>query len=173
MTLDIQDAASAGKNGGSGQSQEVGSLWRRKITSGPLLAFNDKTTRERALALLDQYDPDSAFILRKAGLDFMTRFSFGNRTFLKGIDTVVHEEYHCVPHSASWDETVYYAGNGILLPVTETTVYNSKEMIPYIPSDLRNTSRFDTYINTDEANLSLVKSGIYGLMNEFNTYGAD
>lgn len=109
LTLDIQDAASAGKNGGSGQPQEVESLWRRKITSGPLPAFNDKTARERALALLDQYDPDSAFILRKAGLDFMARFSFGNRTFLEGIDTAVHEEYHSVSHSASWDATVYYA----------------------------------------------------------------
>lgn len=153
------------------QTRTVDPLWKGKSTSGMLPSFSDKATREKVLALLDQYDPDGAFILRKAGLDFMTWFSFGNRTLLEGVDTAVHEEYHSVSHSASWDETIYYAGNGILLPVTETEVYNSKEMIPYIPSDLRNTSRFDTYINTDEANLSSVKSGIYGLMNEFNAYG--
>lgn len=172
LTIPGQTSGSnASDSSSSSQTRAVDPLWKGKSTSGPLPAFNDKATREKVLALLDQYDPDGAFILRKASLDFMTWFSFGNRTLLEGVDTAVHEEYHSVSHSVSWDETVYYAGNGILFPVTETEVYNSKEMIPYIPSDLRNTSRFDTYINTDEANLSSVKSGIYGLMNEFNAYG--
>lgn len=155
----------------------VDSLWKGTVTGGAVPAFGDTPTEANVLALLDRYDPDGAFILRKSG-NYMTWFNFGG--LLDSVDTAVHEQYHSLSFSVGFSlmssggdwtqKDVYYAGNGILLPVTMTKVYNSREMIPYIPENLRDTFRFDTYIDTSEANLTSVKNGIYGLMNEFTAY---
>lgn len=180
LELSIPDPGSSGKPSGSSATanQTADPLFKGKTTGGTLPAFDDKATQEKALALLDRYDPDGAFILRKAGGNFMRWFSLGGRTLLKGIGTAVHEEYHSMAFYTSTSMLgmgqrgdVYYAGNGVLLPVTQTKVYSTKEMIPYIPADLQDTSRFDTYVNTEESNMSSVVEGIYGLMNEFTAYG--
>lgn len=179
LEMNIQNPT-AENSAGVPSGGTVDPLWKGKTAGGTLPAFDDKATAEKVMALLDRYDPDGAFILRKADMDFMRWFSFGNRTLLQAVGTAVHEQYHSLSFSGAYSLTfgaprkdLYYAGGGILLPAAQTKVYSSKEMIPYIPADLRNTSRFNTYINTDKEDMASVKEGIYGLMNEFTAYACD
>lgn len=163
----------------------VDPLWKEKTNSGAVPALDAQATDENIYALLDAYDPDGAFILRKSGGDLAFWFSDG--TLLKGIETAVHEQCHVLSYTAApktlfpagmsleslanlgSQREAYYAGNGIIIPVAETKIFPSNEMIQIIPEELRNTARFNTYINTSEK-LSSVTDGIYGLMNEYTAY---
>lgn len=148
---------------------------------GAMPAIEDAATQENALALLDRYDPDGAFILRatmKQGDDFMVWFS-SQGTTVDGIGTAVHEQCHI--YSAYngglyYDsqlgkfvhETAYYIGGGQYITLARGEVYPSEEMSAHIPEELR-TFRYDDYVGAGSELDSNVK-GIYGLLNEFNAY---
>lgn len=140
------------------------------------------------LSLLDYYDPDGAWILRAAAGshkdagDFLSYFdSSSSLEPIYHVSTAVHEECHLFTASDVKDtrynsvQDIYtlalehiYLGGGCYLDVPLTDVFPSSEIAAGIPEALR-TSRFETYVNTDE---SLVSNtyGIYGLLNEFAAY---
>lgn len=158
--------------------QSVDQLWKGKTEGGALPAFGDAANSENVLALLDEYDPDGAYILRKADENFMRWFS--SDMLLKQIGTAVHEECHSVIFSVGFAlsenrrerKYAYYTGNGTVVPVTFTKVYNTKEMIPYIPAELQ-TTRYHRYVETSDEDLTSVVNGVYGLMNEYTAYSWD
>jgi hypothetical protein len=149
------------------------------ITSAPLPqpeklnvpAFSDQPTKENVLALLDAYDPDGAFILRQTdgygmGMDF-TFWLFGSRGVADRVGTAVHEQCHMMSHSKARTDD-YYVGSFRSVSVGYTEYFNSKEMIPLIPDELK-TSRYEIYIAAPDAPDASTK-GIYGLLNEFMAY---
>ncbi len=129
-------------------------------------------TEENILALLDEYDPDGAYILRES---FSRRENVlgwfeKENDILADIDTAVHEETHRYTfRSHSLKQEDIYIGGQQHICVKYTNVFDSTEMSGEIPEELR-TSRFDTYIGSPEQNLASNIDGIYGLLNEFNAY---
>ena len=151
------------------------------ITSAPaekpnVPGFSEQPTKENVLALLDAYDPDGAFILRQTdsssggsfgmGMDF-TFWLYGSQNVADRIETAVHEECHAMSHSM-WRGDAYYVGSERSVSVDYTDYFNSKEMIPLIPDELK-TFRYDDYIADPDAPDASTK-GIYGLLNEFMAY---
>ena len=146
----------------------------------------DELTRENILAFLDVYDPDGAYIIRNTSEEAL-RFWFGSDSTIgdavrsESFDTAVHEQCHEYTHiSTSWSFNSYtgkymdsaeriYIGGGKSMQVTMTPVFDSIEMVPTIPEELQ-TSRFTTYINTDEDSMSSRQEGVYGILNEFTAY---
>lgn len=148
-----------------------------------LPALGDSPTAENALALLDGYDPDGAYLLRASqagGSDFM--FWFDGSSLMDGLGVAVHEECHRYSHQNTHPKLVinqdgsydhrwsanYYVGRGRHLEVWETEVFPSEKMAAGIPEALR-TFRYDTYVGKG-ATTSSNSDGIYGLMNEFMAY---
>ena len=133
-------------------------------------AFSEQPTRENVLALLDAYDPDGAFIIRETDGGMFMDFTFwllGSRNLTDNIETAVHEQCHIMSHSKARTDD-YYVGAFYSVSVSYTEYFNSKEMIPLIPDNLK-TSRYDIYIAAPDAPDASTK-GIYGLLNEFMAY---
>lgn len=133
----------------------------------------DEATHDNVLALLDNYCPNGAYILRATeieGDNFMTWME--NEALLDCIGTAVHEQSHgYTSHNMSYNGTwvmAYYTGEGKHIKVPQTETYLSEEMAVQIPEELR-TFRYDTYVGKG-AVVSANKRGIYGLMNEFTAY---
>lgn len=136
-------------------------------------APEDEATHDNVLALLDNYCPNGAYILRATeieGDNFMTWME--NEALLDCIGTAVHEQSHgYTSHNMSYNGTwvmAYYTGEGKHIKVPQTETYLSEEMAAQIPEELR-TFRYDTYVGKG-AVVSANKRGIYGLMNEFTAY---
>ncbi len=137
--------------------------------------LNAKATEKNVLKILDQYDKDGAFILRKqkqAGDNILVWFGGGK--IYKGIDTAVHEETHGFSHfyaKNKWNGYAYFVGNKKSVQVTLTDVYPTKKMAASIPKRLR-TFRYNTYVAKPDAYLSANAQGAYGLLNELMAYRA-
>ena len=147
---------------------------------------SDALNRENILALLDGYDPDGAYIIRNSSesglMDWFLSSMVTIEDGLRRMETAVHEQCHdfcATPIGGRYNsvtgkytsasEYIYLGGNRYAdVPLTD--VYDSIEMVSIIPEDLQNTSRFDTYVNTDNVYMASRQEGVYGLFNEFTAY---
>lgn len=131
--------------------------------------INAKVTEQNVMKILNRYDKDGAYILKKqmtAGDDVLRWFSGGR--IIDGISIAVHEETH-VYSIHRIDETNYFVGNQKTIPVRHTAVFRTKEMASSVPKRLR-TFRYNTYVAKPTQNLASDIQGAYGLMNEFMAY---
>lgn len=126
------------------------------------------------LLVLDHYDPDGAWILRKtvAKNDYM-EWMDKSLPILERIETAVHEQTHVLTRMSNvWTRNDYYVGNGQTITVNMGNVFDSVEMVPILDPTLNDLSfRFDTYVSSKaEAIVGSRQQGIYGLFNEFTAY---
>ena len=144
----------------------------------------DAATHDNALALLDTYCPNGAYILRATeadGSNFMVWLQ--DDTLLNRIETAVHEQSHAyTSYNSSYNmkkdpatgeysiaiERAYYLGEGSHIMVPETATYKTEEIASIVPESLR-SFRYDTYVGAG-ATVDSNVNGIYGLMNEFTAY---
>lgn len=137
--------------------------------------LNAKVTQKNVLKILDKYDKDGAYILRKqkqAGDDILTWFDSGR--IYKSIDTAVHEETHGFSHFYAknrWNGYAYFVGNKKSVQVALTDVYPTRKMASSIPKRLR-TYRYSAYVAKPTQDLSADVQGAYGLLNELMAYRA-
>ena len=132
--------------------------------------INARITESSILKLLNQYDSDGAYIMKKqkaAGDRILSWFS--GRRIIDSLNTAVHEETHGYSFHAGSRGYAYYVGKKKTVNVPFTTVYQSKKMASSIPKNLR-TFRYNTYVAKPSANLSSNVRGAYGLLNEFMAY---
>lgn len=132
-----------------------------------------KVTEKNVLKILDKYDKDGAYIMRKqkqAGDNILRWFSRGR--IYKDIDMAVHEETHGFSHSYAknkWNGYAYFVGNKKVVQASMTGVYETKRMASSIPKRLR-TFRYNMYVAKPTPNLSSNIHGAYGLLNELMAY---
>ncbi len=131
-------------------------------------------TKNNILSILDKYDKDGAYILRKqikAGDNILMWFPGGAR-IVDRIGTAVHEETHGYLFSyAKKKKQAYFIGNRKTVYITRTKVFRTKKIANSIPKSLR-TFRYDMYIAKPSKNLAANIHGAYGLLNEFMAYRA-
>jgi hypothetical protein len=156
-------------------------------------AANDAFLKKKTLELLDAYCPDGSKIVRMcmplypkiAENEFMTMIDGSDeRACLNSLNTVVHEENHLANtfigrevlkekfgkfSDVFYDYDYYYLKNDRFSLMHKTPTFPSIEMVPSFPERLR-TFRFDTYINTQNTLQSTQNEGIYGLLDEMNSY---
>ena len=144
-------------------------LWQSAANTplDQLPVYNDTATYEGIRQILDTCDPDGGLMFR-----YDPEGAFGWVFPANGMtgdtDTAIHETYHGFSYDFGWGTTTYYLENGYFLVVPETKTYLSEKMTVMIPEENR-TFRFEDYVGTGSY-LSSNKSGIYGLMDEFNAY---
>ena len=144
----------------------------------------DTATHDNVLALLDEYCPNGAYILRATeqdGTEFMTWMNNGG--LIEDLSTAVHEQEHIytafnTQYSTKRDPVTgeygiskvraYYTGEGRHIMVPETDTYQTEEIAAIVPEDLR-SFRYSTYVGAG-AEVDSNVNGIYGLMNEFTAY---
>lgn len=134
--------------------------------------FNAKITQKNILNLLNRYDTDGAYIMKKriqAGDNVLGWFNTNGR-IIDGIDTAVHEETHAYSFQKAYQHS-YFIGKKKTIHVPTTNVYPSKKMASSIPKRLR-TLRYNTYVAKPTPNLTSNVDGAYGLLNEFMAYRA-
>lgn len=131
-----------------------------------------KITKNNIQKLLNKYDPDGAFIIKKAlaaGSNILTWFS-GSDRIIDSIDTAVHEETHGYNAIyAKGKKMAYFVGNKQTVYVAMTNIVPSKKMAASIPKKLR-TFRYNTYVGKPQRNLASNVNGAYGLLDEFMAY---
>jgi hypothetical protein len=156
-------------------------------------AGNDAFLKNKTLDLLDAYCPDGSKIVRMcmplypkiSDNEFTTLIDGSDeRACLTSINTVVHEENHGANtfigrevlkekygkfSDVFYDYDYFYLRDGRFSLMRKTPTFPSIEMVPDFPERLR-TFRFDTYINTKETIQSTQIEGIYGLLDEMNSY---
>lgn len=149
-------------------------------------------TEENVFAVLDDLDPDGAWIIRQADTDnsnvthyvngvkvdagdnFMSWFYSDMGSSLRdtvragSLDTAVHEECHHFSHKDGWSRERIYIGNGEYISVHYTATFKTEEMSRQLPESLR-TSRYRTYVS-EGATASANQNGVYGLLNEYTAY---
>lgn len=140
-------------------------------------------TRDNILALLDDIDPDGAYIVRNSDEDDLFFWFHGAETIgdgMNSLETAVHEQCHdfCGTDSGFMYSSIQgkylsareriYTGDGQYIEVTFTDVFPASEMVGTIPDSLK-TFRFDTYVDGDP-DMASIQYGIYGLMDEFTAY---
>lgn len=155
-------------------------------------------TEENVFALLDNLDPDGAWILRAADTDNSNTTNYVNGVKVEAADnfmgwfvsdmsssfgvaagktlsTAVHEECHHFTHAAPFNDQGkwnyqerIYTGEGEYITVTFTDTFHTEEMSRLLPADLR-SSRYETYV-IEGRSASANQHGIYGLLNEFTAY---
>ena len=129
-------------------------------------------TRDNLLLLLDQYDPDGAYIIRNSDENLVMRWlegdTLGEACLNRSISCIaVHEQCHNYTIGYSKKDLIYIGGGeGIFVNFTD--VFDSREMAETVPEELK-TTRFSLYIDTDERVTSRV-GGVYGILNEFTAY---
>ena len=129
-------------------------------------------TLENILAVLDEYDPDDAYIIRNtASVSDPCAWWSGSQSFIDKIDTCVHEQCHTLTFSkaSSWNSEFIYLGNGQGIEVNYTETFNTVIAAPLIPEEYR-TLRYDIYVGSPIDNLASDVQGAYGLLNEFTAY---
>lgn len=143
---------------------------------GSNVALNAPVTKENVVALLEEYDPEGAYIIKDSinhGED-ITVWWYDGESILDSLETAVHEEMHRYTWNHGtwgWDYTIdgFYLGNGQTVNVRQTKVYPSVEMAQTIPQELR-TFRYDTYVGNPDPYMASSQDGAYGLLNEFTAY---
>ncbi len=133
--------------------------------------LNARITEKNIMKILDRYDSDGAYILKKqkaAGDNILIWFS-GSRRIIDSIDTAVHEETHGYSFRTGGRGYAYYVGKKKSVNVAFTPVYQSRKMAASIPRNLR-MARYNLYVANPSQNLSSNIHGVYGLLNEFMAY---
>jgi len=130
--------------------------------------------RKKYLKILMEHSPDT---YRLVQLIMKDPISFDVLRYLRGagplsdeMNTAVHEGNHIHTHSLRTAGTISCFINSkatINVPVTDT--FPSRDLCPAIPDNLR-TFRYKTYIASPYNPTSTQGSGIYGLLDEFNSY---
>lgn len=160
----------------------IGSVLAAALTAAALLqqsrlpvsavAKDAEINTENIMALLEEYDPDGAYIMRfgtEQGDDILKWFPEGE-TILHNLATAVHEQTHYfILQGGSGSREDIYTGGEQSVTVPYTTVYRTEEMTADVPEELR-TFRFDTYVGKPTDNLASNIDGVYGLLNEFTAY---
>jgi hypothetical protein len=148
--------------------------------------------RQFTLDLLETYCPDGYRIVssmdnlepKVSDTDF-TNLIDGNdeRACVTSINTIVHEDNHGANtfigrevlkqrfgrfSDVFYHYDYYYLNDGRFILLKKTPVFMSRELVPEIPERMR-TYRFD-YIDTGDTLQSTQHFGIYGLLDEFNSY---
>lgn len=150
-----------------------GPFFTAEAEAASVPGFNAAKTEKNVMKILDRYDKDGAYVIRKAKAagdkDLMRWFS-GNGRITDYMDVAVHEQTHgysliCAPYNKYF----YFTGNKKSLKVKPTVIYHSKKMSKSIPKRCR-TFRYSTYVGSPTANLISNIWGAYGLMNEFMAY---
>lgn len=122
-------------------------------------------------AILDAIDPDGAYLLRdtvRRGDDPLVWWTGASRLSSR-LSVAVHEQCHAyASYNGSWGHTAIYLGDGTHLVVPETDVFNSLEMAPTIPEELR-TFRY-SYVGEAQQYLTSQVNGPYGLLDELAAY---
>ena len=155
-------------------------------------------TEENVFALLDNLDPDGAWIIRNADSHYDAHYINGVKVDtepnfmgyfaasmndplgkaaaeLGRLGSVVHESCHDFTHvnpsyvQGKWHyQEKIYTGDGECILVDYTDTFKTEEMGKLLPESLR-TSRYDEYIS-EGARPTANQHGIYGLLNEFAAY---
>lgn len=144
-----------------------------RVEAAKAPGLNAKATKNNVLNILNKYDKDGAYILKKQiakGDNVLSWFSGGR--IIDRIGTAVHEE----THGYLWSYTTsrgraYFVGNKKTVYVPHTKIYYTKNMAKTVPKKCR-TFRFKTYVSQPSAYLSSNVEGAYGLLNEFMAYRA-
>ena len=148
-------------------------LSKQKPTVPTLTA---KRSAENVMAILNAYAPDGAFILNyslNSGNNFLDWWS--SDRLCDGINMAVHEECHDFIwreafKKQQYDAQAIYTGDGKYILVKNTNVFNTLEMAPTVPQQLR-TDRYDLYVGFPyDGDLSAQVNGVYGLLNEYTAY---
>ncbi|MBN1524319.1 MAG: hypothetical protein JW904_07555 [Spirochaetales bacterium] len=130
--------------------------------------------RTRYLDILRKYSPDTypiidALMKKKSNFDVLD-FILTSESLALGMDTAVHEGNHAyarISGKANLHLQYINPRETVEVPLTET--FPSKELTTVIPGELR-TFRFNTYVAAVISDTSTQSEGIYGLLNEFNSY---
>ncbi len=142
----------------------------KSMAAPKMPGLNAKVTEKNVLKILNRYDTDGAYIMKKqiqAGDHILAWFPSGRR-IIDGINTAVHEETHAYSFQrAHWN--AYFVGKKKTIHVPVTAIFHTKKMAESIPSRLR-TFRYKTYVAKPSANLASNVEGAYGLLNEFMAY---
>ncbi|MFN8254556.1 MAG: hypothetical protein U0W24_02630 [Bacteroidales bacterium] len=122
------------------------------------------------------YCPNAYEILIKTGQENFIKWSEGRSHYLvlSSLATVVHESCHVVNFNASgfWSYGFFIAP-GIEIKTDKTDVFRTSEIDKIIPDEQKDRIfRYSTYISekTGNEDISSIKDGIYGLMDEFDAY---
>ena len=139
--------------------------------------IDSEVSKENALAILKAYDSDGSYIVNfmlEQGVDNIEVFLSSGESNARGLDTVVHENYHSYSYykpSYFYSEAVYIGNQqDIDVPMNtgNVTVFPTSDWAETLPDELR-TFRFDTYVS-ESSNTSANVKGPYGLINEFTAY---
>lgn len=141
--------------------------------AGKAPGLNASATKKNVLNLLEKYDKDGAYVMKKqiaAGDNVLSWFQGGGR-IIDNIDTAVHEETHgySFSYASSRKGYAYFVGNKRTVYVKPTKVFRSKKTASSVPKRLR-TSRYRIYVAKPVQNLASDVLGPYGLLNEFMAY---
>ncbi|MBR0153431.1 MAG: N-acetylmuramoyl-L-alanine amidase family protein, partial [Lachnospiraceae bacterium] len=152
--------------------------WYRKVSPGASVTYDN------VVNVLEQYDPDGAYIIRHTSEDETLYWLEGSSTIrgaLGDFGIMVHEQcheynnYRLAPKypvrglaNLGYEERIYLGGGKSVL-VMMTLVYDSIEMADSVPESLRG-NRFDGYITTPESSMTSRHWGIYGLLDEYSAY---
>lgn len=134
--------------------------------------INAKVSKNNVLKILNRYDKDGAYILKKqiAKGDNVMRWFSGGTAIADRVSTAVHEETHAYSYSYRKKKGMaYFVGKKKTVYVPRTKVYRTKKMAKSIPGNLR-TFRYNTYVARPAKYLSSNVDGAYGLLNEFMAY---
>ncbi len=144
--------------------------------------------RRFILDTLKQYSPTGYFIVNTVDTSIPPKgltwnkwdFDFTDAQdelgIINGLETIVHETNHVytvkmafiILNSNRGGFYAYYTGKEtIVLKVTKT--FPAREIASLIPEMLRDF-RYEHYINSNDKNLSTQKNGVFGLLDEFNSY---
>lgn len=141
---------------------------------------NDQIKSELFLYLAKNYNSNALAILKssKKYSDY-THWAHGksHAEMLRSFGTVIHETCHSYNFNiGGFDGFGYYISPDIQIVVSETKVFKSNELDNEIPKEWKkNIFRYKTYIKGElgMGNISSIKNGIYGLMDEFDAYYQD
>jgi hypothetical protein len=162
------------------------------LASASAFARDEQFLHNKTLELLEACCPDGSRIVRnvsKLGAnvvgDFVVEIEGDDEeACVTGINTIVHEDNHAAhtflgrealkekfgrfsDEFYKWD--YFYLKDGRFILVKKTPTFPSRELTAVIPEELR-TFRFATYIDTDNAMQSTQLEGVYGLLDEMNSY---
>ena len=156
-------------------------------------AADDSFVRQKTLELLDTYCPDGSKILRMciplypeiSATEFTIMIDGSDeKACLRSINTIVHEENHTTNtftgrdvlknkfgkfSEVFYDYDYFYLKDGNFSLMRRTETFPAIETVPEFPERLR-TFRFGSYINTQNTIQSTQIQGIYGLLDEMNSY---
>jgi len=130
--------------------------------------------RKQYVRILKDYSPDSYslinILMKKSSNYDVLEYIRGTAPLSSEMNTAVHEGNHVYTHSAGFPRTLsYFICSGETVNVTWTDVFPGRDIQDAIPENLR-TFRYKTYIVAPYSSSSTQDQGIFGLLDEFNSY---